>query len=162
MEIAILSGLGADRATDRLLELFEAEESRSIRESYNRRAEIGKALLGFQDKRGIDILEPLLDADAVPLGGGIQVHQYRYNVFHVLARAVGQDFGYGHSNHDPSLDEAIGRLRSWWRGNRQTFTFPGSGRPAGTAPAGRSPSDGPQPGAGPKPDGDAPVFYEAE
>lgn len=129
MEIEILHALGPARATDRLLELYREEEKQSVRESYNRRAEIGRALLIFHDRRGIDILDSLLDADVVPLSGEQPNHQYRHNVFNAIARSVGQDFGYEHLNFDPSIDEAIRRFRSWWLEHRYTFTFPEDIRP---------------------------------
>lgn len=128
MEIEILCALETAHATGRLLELYRVDEVENKRETYNRRAEIGRALLGLRDKRGIDILESLLDAEVVPLNGEHPNHQYRSNVFNAIAHAVGKDFGYVHSNYDPSIDEAIRRFRFWWLENRYMFTFPDDDR----------------------------------
>ncbi|MBE7496501.1 MAG: hypothetical protein HS117_16275 [Verrucomicrobiaceae bacterium] len=145
MEIEILSALEPPRATDRLLEIYRADERQSVRESYNRRAEIGRALLAFHDRRGIDILESLLDAEVVPLSGEQPNHQYRHNVFNAITRAVGQDFGYEHMNFDPSIDEAIRRFRSWWLESRFTFTFPEDDHPTENNNANKSRLDNPPP-----------------
>jgi hypothetical protein len=126
MEIEILGALKPEQATGRLLELYRADEMRNERKSYNQRAEIGRALVAFKDKRGIDILETLLDADAVPKVGQAPNHQYRHNVFAAITRGIGQDFGYRHPNYDQSIDESIQRFRSWWLEKRYDFLFEGA------------------------------------
>lgn len=127
VEIAVLKSLGRQQATGRLLELYESDEKRNERESYNRRAEVGRVLLTFGDKRGIDILETLLDAHAVPLHSGEPNQQYRHNVFASITRGVGEDFGYEYRNYHPSIDNAIRRFRDWWLESRDSFVFPQRG-----------------------------------
>jgi hypothetical protein len=123
MEIEILSALKAEQATPRLLELYRGDEMGSERVSYNRRAEIGWALVAFKDKRGVDILEALLDAEAVPKIDETPNHQCRHNVFAKIVKTTGQDFGYRQRNYDPSIDDSIRRFRGWWIENRYDFRF---------------------------------------
>jgi hypothetical protein len=122
MEIEILSALKSEQAKTRLLELYRSDEMRNERVSYNRRAKVGWALVVFKDKRGVDILDTLLDADAVPDAGDPN-HQYRHNVFAKITKAVGKDFGYRHMNYDPSIDDSIRRFRDWWLESRYDFRF---------------------------------------
>ena len=125
MEIEIIGKLPAARATPRLLEIYRSSERVNTSESYNRRADIGRALMKYGDKRGVDILDTLLDAGSVPtLSDGSPSHQYRNNVFAAIQKAVGKKFGYEHLNYDPTIDDAIVRYREWWLRDRYEFEFP--------------------------------------
>ena len=117
MEIEVLAALPEKEGSERLWQLYEACPKRRNSGDYNRRAEIGRALAGKNDVRGIDILVSLLPADRAPGG------QYRHNVFHFLQRSLGDDFGYKALNYDPTLDEAVYKLTLWWEKNRDTFVL---------------------------------------
>lgn len=124
MEIEILQELPATASTPRLLEIYRTTQRENSGDSYNQRAKVGRALADFRDKRGIDILESLLDAASVPTISGGPNHQYRHNVFFFILKAVGNNFGYEHLNYDPSIDAAIVRFREWWFQERYQFEFP--------------------------------------
>lgn len=123
MEIEVLRRLPSEKAIPRLLGIYRHTKNQHHRKNYNRRSNIGRALIDFKDKQGIDILETLLDAQAVPKHHGEPNHQYRHNVFVVVTKAVGQDFGYKHRSYHPSIDTAILRFRTWWRKHRNEFNF---------------------------------------
>lgn len=133
MEITILTAARSPKAAGRLFELYEADVKQASSNSYIRRSEIGSALVELGDKRGIDILETLLDARSVPdLGQGSPPNpQYRHNVFREITKAIENDFGYSHLNFDPSIDEAIRKFRGWWTKSRDTFEFKGDSKKIG-------------------------------
>lgn len=126
LELEILGALRPEQATHRLLEIYRADQKRNSRESYNRRASIGRTLLRFRDKPGFEILDTLLDAEAVPYIAGKPNHQYRHNVFASIARGAGTDFDYKHQNYHPSIAEAIAQFRAWWSENQSANVFPTS------------------------------------
>lgn len=117
MEVEILAGLTGDGGFERLLQLYET--CRKGRRSYNERSEIGRALVMKRDKRGVDILMELLPSDGSPGG------QHRHNTFAFLTKYVtgGSTFGYNALNYDPSLDEAVPKMLSWWQESRRDFVF---------------------------------------
>jgi len=128
LEIEIDASLPDPEAMKRLIAKYQTLEGDALPLSYDSRAEIGRALIEHHDKRGIDILDTLLDAGNVPLlQDGAPSHQYRSNVFRFIQRSVGKTFGYEHLNYDPSIDEAIARFRKWWLIERYKFGFPTGG-----------------------------------
>ena len=117
MEIEILAGLPGKNGVDRLWQIYESCPKRHW--SYFKRSQIGRAMVKKQDTRGIDILMELLPAAKAPSG------QYRHNVFKFLAIHIGQDFGYNALNYDPSLNQAVAGMLSWWDENRHRFALDG-------------------------------------
>ncbi len=121
MEIEILQKLPADKAIPLLLEIYHTTKRDNTTDSYNQRAAVGRALVNFRDKRGIDILDTLLDAASVPLHDDAPNHQFRHNVLRFIFSAVGDNFGYMHDNYDPSIDEAVLKFKEWWLRKRYEF-----------------------------------------
>ena len=117
MEIEILAGLPEKNGVDRLWQMYQSLPKRHW--SYFKRSQISRALVQKQDTRGIDILIELLPAANAPSG------QHRHNVFKFLAIHLGKDFGYNALNYDPSLNEAVDRMLSWWDENRCQFVLNG-------------------------------------
>lgn len=120
MEVEILSHYTANVAIPRLLDIYFETKQAVTTPSYNKRAEIGTALLDFKDKRGIDILASLLPNDCAP------GNEYRNYVFNLIIKHVGHSFGYTHRNYDPSLEQAVSRFSEWWLRERYSFEFPES------------------------------------
>jgi len=117
MQVEVLERSSDPRASDLLWEIYQACPEGRKAEHYNRRAQVGRALVGRKDIRGIDILVGLLPADKAP------GPQYRSNVFIFLAIRLGQDFGYGQGNYRPELEQAVPKMISWWEHNRKSFAF---------------------------------------
>ena len=120
MEIKVLGALPGEESAERLWQLYQASPKSRKSEHYDRKAEIGLALVSKNDKRGIDILINLLPADRAP------GNQHRHNVFVFLVRKTNKDFGYKAQNYAPALEEAIPQMVSWWQQNRGTFMLAGS------------------------------------
>jgi len=117
MEIEVLQATPDPAASDRLWQLYQSCPRSWKPGHYNRRAAIGRALAQRRDKRGIDILIELLDAENAP------APQYRSNTYIRIAVMLGEDFGYKGDNYRPALEQAIPKMIDWWKNNRETFTF---------------------------------------
>jgi hypothetical protein len=117
MEIEVLAALPGKESAERLWELYRTAPKSRKSVHYNRRAEIGRALVKKKDSRGIDILIDLLPADRAP------GKQYRHNIFVFLAGTLKHRFGYDAEKYDPSLEEAVPSMIAWWEKNKDTFAF---------------------------------------